>query len=109
MKPSERHGFVNFLLIINNSGKRPNPQKLIFVELAHQKADEHFCVAFHKKVRIRLHPSRALGYGNDCFFSFIFTNLEQQVIKSAKFSLTLQLKLKVHIIATYKIKKYVLM
>ena len=26
-------------------------------ELAHQKADKHFCVALHRKVRIRLHPS----------------------------------------------------
>ena len=26
-------------------------------ELAHQKADKHLCVALHKKVRIRLHPS----------------------------------------------------
>jgi len=25
-------------------------------ELAHQKADKHFCVALHRKVRIRLHP-----------------------------------------------------
>ena len=27
------------------------------VELAHQKADKHLCVAHHRKVRIRLHPS----------------------------------------------------
>ena len=27
------------------------------VELAHEKADAHFCVAFRHKVRIRLHPS----------------------------------------------------
>ena len=27
------------------------------VELAHQKADKHLCVALHHKVRIRLHPS----------------------------------------------------
>ena len=26
-------------------------------ELAHQKTDKHLCVAFHRKVRIRLHPS----------------------------------------------------
>jgi len=26
------------------------------VELAHQKADKHLCVALHRKVRIRLHP-----------------------------------------------------
>ena len=26
-------------------------------ELAHKKADAHFCVALHRKVRIRLHPS----------------------------------------------------
>ena len=25
--------------------------------LAHQKADKHLCVALHRKVRIRLHPS----------------------------------------------------
>ena len=25
-------------------------------ELAHQKADKHFCVAFHRKVRIRFYP-----------------------------------------------------
>ena len=29
----------------------------MFVELAHQKADKHLCVALHRKVRIRLHPS----------------------------------------------------
>ena len=28
------------------------------VELAHQKADKHLCVALHIKVRIRLHPSK---------------------------------------------------
>ena len=28
------------------------------VELAHQKADKHLCVAHHRKVRIRLHPSK---------------------------------------------------
>ena len=27
------------------------------VELAHEKADKHLCVALHRKVRIRLHPS----------------------------------------------------
>jgi len=26
-------------------------------ELAHQKAGKHLCVAHHRKVRIRLHPS----------------------------------------------------
>jgi len=30
---------------------------LMSAELAHQKADMHFCVALHRKVRIRLHPS----------------------------------------------------
>ena len=30
------------------------------VELAHQKADKHLCVALHRKLRIRLHPSMAL-------------------------------------------------
>ena len=29
-------------------------------ELAYQKADKHLCVALHRKVRIRLHPSKAL-------------------------------------------------
>ena len=29
-------------------------------ELAYQKADKHLCVALHRKVRIRLHPSLAL-------------------------------------------------
>ena len=27
-------------------------------ELAHQKADKHLCVTHHRKVRIRLHPSK---------------------------------------------------
>ena len=27
-------------------------------ELAHQEADTHLCVALHRKVRIRLHPSK---------------------------------------------------
>ena len=27
-------------------------------ELAHQKADKHLCVELHRKVRIRLHPSK---------------------------------------------------
>jgi hypothetical protein len=31
-----------------------NPMSAV---LAHQKADKHFCVALHRKVRIRLHPS----------------------------------------------------
>ena len=30
------------------------------VELAHQIADKHLCVALHRKLRIRLHPSMAL-------------------------------------------------
>jgi hypothetical protein len=29
-------------------------------ELAYQKADKHLCVALHRKLRIRLHPSTAL-------------------------------------------------
>ena len=29
-------------------------------ELAHQKADKHLCVALHRELRIRLHPSMAL-------------------------------------------------
>ena len=32
---------------------------LMPVELAHQKADKHLCVALRHKVRIRLHPSMA--------------------------------------------------
>jgi len=35
-------------------------KSLMSAELAHQKADKHLCVAFHRKVRIRLHPSMAL-------------------------------------------------
>ena len=31
----------------------------MYAELAHQKADKHFCVALHRKLRIRLHPSMA--------------------------------------------------
>ena len=36
------------------------------VELAYQKADKHLCVALHRKVRIRLHPSTGTvcGIGN---------------------------------------------
>ena len=32
-------------------------------ELAHQKADEHLCVALHRKLRIRLHPSKEPNWG----------------------------------------------
>ena len=32
-------------------------KSLMSAELAHQKADKHLCVALHRKVRIRLHPS----------------------------------------------------
>ena len=35
---------------------------LMSAELAHQKADKHLCVALHRKVRIRLHPSEELDY-----------------------------------------------
>ena len=35
-------------------------KNLMSVELAHQKADKHLCVALRHKVRIRLHPSTAL-------------------------------------------------
>ena len=31
--------------------------KHLCVALHHQKADKHLCVALHRKVRIRLHPS----------------------------------------------------
>ena len=33
---------------------------LMSAELAYQKADKHLCVALHRKLRIRLHPSTAL-------------------------------------------------
>ena len=39
-------------------------------ELAHQKADKHLCVALHRKVRIRLHPSMVLQveiYAKYCY------------------------------------------
>jgi len=36
---------------------------LMSAELAHQKADNHLCVALHHKVRIRLHPSMELIRG----------------------------------------------
>ena len=29
----------------------------MFVELAHKKENMQFCVALHRKLRIRLHPS----------------------------------------------------
>ena len=32
---------------------------LMSAELAHQKAGKHLCVALHRKLRIRLHPSTA--------------------------------------------------
>ena len=38
-------------------------ESLMSAELAHQKADKHFCVALHRKVRIRLHPSMAPDCG----------------------------------------------
>ena len=37
-------------------------ESLMSAELAHQKADKHLCVAIHRKVRIRLHPSDELDY-----------------------------------------------
>ena len=52
---------------------------LMSAELAHQKADMQFCVAHHRKLRIRLHPPMALRAeifaeycytkGKDCSFS----------------------------------------
>ena len=42
----------------------------MLAELAHQKADMQFCVAHHKKLRIRLHPSMALQaeiYAKYCY------------------------------------------
>ena len=35
-------------------------ESLMSAELAHQKADKHFCVALHRKVRIRLRLSMVL-------------------------------------------------
>ena len=35
-------------------------KSLMSAELAYQKADKHLCVALHRKVRIRLHPSMVL-------------------------------------------------
>lgn len=32
----------------------------MFAELAHKKENMQFCVALHKKLRIRLHPSKEL-------------------------------------------------
>ena len=37
-------------------------ESLMSAELAHQEADKHLCVATHRKVRIRLHPSDELDY-----------------------------------------------
>ena len=45
-------------------------KNLMSVELAHQKAGKHLCVALHRKVRIRLHPSMALQaeiYAKYCY------------------------------------------
>ena len=35
----------------------------MFAELAHKEADTHLCVALHRKVRIRLHPSAVFVCG----------------------------------------------
>ena len=45
-------------------------KNLMSVELAHQKAGKHLCVALHRKVRIRLHPYMALQaeiYAKYCY------------------------------------------
>ena len=42
------------------------------VELAHQRADKHLCVALHRKLRKRLHPFMELNCG-------ITSNDEKQV------------------------------
>ena len=47
-------------------------------ELAHEKADAHFCVALHRKVRIRLHPSK----GPDCRIGQDSHQIERQGITS---------------------------
>ena len=39
-------------------------KNLMSAELAHQKADKHLCVALHRKVRIRLHPTIELDCGS---------------------------------------------
>ena len=56
------------------------------VELAHQKADKHLCVALRHKVRIRLHPSTALRaeiFAEYCYSKgkiALFLNLCSQII-----------------------------
>ena len=47
-------------------------------ELAHQKADKHLCVALHRKLRIRLHPSK----GPDCRIGQDSHQIERQGITS---------------------------
>ena len=50
-------------------------------ELAHQKADKHLCVALHRKVRIRLHPSTASMYGiasNWCVYTHFYCGIIQE-------------------------------
>ena len=55
-------------------------------ELAHQKADKHLCVALHRKLRIRLHPSMALRaeiFAEYCYSKgkiALFLNLCSQII-----------------------------
>ena len=60
-------------------------------ELAHQKADKHLCVALHRKVRIRLHPSMVLQveiHAEYCYSKekiVLFLNLCSQIILFSTF------------------------
>ena len=52
-------------------------------ELAHQKADKHLCVALHRKVRIRLHPSAVFVCG--IIMCTISLNLPKSMLKMQEF------------------------
>ena len=52
-------------------------------ELAHQKADKHLCVALHRKVRIRLHPSAVFVCG--IIMCTISLNLPKSMVKMQEF------------------------
>ena len=53
------------------------------VELARQNADAHFCVALHRKVRIRLHPSAVFVCG--IIMCTISLNLPKNMVKMQEF------------------------
>ena len=52
-------------------------------ELAHQKADKHLCVALHRKLRIRLHPSAVFVWG--IIMCTISLNLPKSMVKMQEF------------------------